>query len=522
MTRSLIAMLLAILCLTSAASEKRPVSAVDFVASPILSSPRLSPDGKLLLYRHIGVDWDENKSVARLRLKDVHTNALLAVPEPESAGESFSAGEWHPDGSGFALILKRDGDEHRQLYFFDHQSKQLTRLTQHANDIESFFWSVDGAHIFIIAESAQDPAQARLQEDEWVIAEYDDARHREIIQLDVATKTTREIVAGDYSVRRVSLSRDGAHLVYVRVPNHELNRSHEGDVWVTNIASGEHQRWTQNDFSEYDPQLASDGKTLAFMATVNAKGAPYYEDKVFVQRGRDATPERLLGDKAMEAIAFAWDADSSGLFIMANIGVSSQLFHYQLESGELTQVTDGSHSFRGWHYDVALDQHVARHVTADAPGDIVAIDASAKTITPLTRESRDWAAQFELPEQVAVSWRGRGRVTIEGLLVYPLGYEKDKGYPLVTIAHGGPRSSSQFGSWNRSRYVSVLAGLGYAVLLPNHRGGTGYGDDFMRDMYGRYFRNAHHDVMDGIDAMVARGIADPDRLIAMGWSAGGH
>ena len=73
-----------------------------------------------------------------------------------------------------------------------------------------------------------------------------------------------------------------------------------------------------------------------------------------------------------------------------------------------------------------------------------------------------------------------------------------------------------------SRYVAVLAGQGYMVFLPNHRGGTGYGDAFMRDMYGGYFRNAHLDVMDGIDALIDRGLANPDRLIKTGWSAGGH
>ena len=111
---------------------------------------------------------------------------------------------------------------------------------------------------------------------------------------------------------------------------------------------------------------------------------------------------------------------------------------------------------------------------------------------------------------------------LKGLLVYPLDYQPGQSYPLVTITHGGPRTSSRFGSWNITRYLPVLAAQGYMVLLPNHRGGTGYGDRFMRDMYGAYFRNAHHDVMDGVEALVDQGMADPDRLIKMGWSAGGH
>lgn len=111
---------------------------------------------------------------------------------------------------------------------------------------------------------------------------------------------------------------------------------------------------------------------------------------------------------------------------------------------------------------------------------------------------------------------------MEGLLAYPVGYRAGDRFPLVTVSHGGPRSSAQFGNWEPTRLVSVLAGQGYGVLLPNYRGSTGYGDAFMRDMVGGYFKNADLDVLAGVDALIGRGLADPDRLIAMGWSAGGH
>jgi dipeptidyl aminopeptidase/acylaminoacyl peptidase len=70
--------------------------------------------------------------------------------------------------------------------------------------------------------------------------------------------------------------------------------------------------------------------------------------------------------------------------------------------------------------------------------------------------------------------------------------------------------------------VQVLAAKGYAVLKPNYRGSTGYGDPFLRDMIGHYFKNAHLDVMAGVDHVIAMGVADPERLGKMGWSAGGH
>jgi dipeptidyl aminopeptidase/acylaminoacyl peptidase len=67
----------------------------------------------------------------------------------------------------------------------------------------------------------------------------------------------------------------------------------------------------------------------------------------------------------------------------------------------------------------------------------------------------------------------------------------------------------------------VLTGKGYLVLRPNYRGSIGYGDAFMRGIVGGYFLHQPSDIMAGVDFLIAQGIADPDRLIAMGWSAGG-
>jgi dipeptidyl aminopeptidase/acylaminoacyl peptidase len=111
---------------------------------------------------------------------------------------------------------------------------------------------------------------------------------------------------------------------------------------------------------------------------------------------------------------------------------------------------------------------------------------------------------------------------VEGLLHYPADYEKGRRYPLVVQTHGGPRSSDRYGFGEWQSYVKVLAGHGYAVLQPNYRGSTGYGDDFLRDMVGNYFRNSHADVLAGVNHVIAMGVADPDRLAKMGWSAGGH
>jgi dipeptidyl aminopeptidase/acylaminoacyl peptidase len=115
-------------------------------------------------------------------------------------------------------------------------------------------------------------------------------------------------------------------------------------------------------------------------------------------------------------------------------------------------------------------------------------------------------------------------VPIEGILFYPVNYVAGRKYPLIVQLHGGPAESDKFG-WGPGvivNYVPVLTGRGYAVLRPNYRGSAGYGDAFLRDVVGHYFNQMHTDVLSGVDELVRRGLADPDRLGLMGWSAGGH
>ena len=90
------------------------------------------------------------------------------------------------------------------------------------------------------------------------------------------------------------------------------------------------------------------------------------------------------------------------------------------------------------------------------------------------------------------------------------------------MTHGGPQAADKYSIGSMAYEIQVLAGKGYVSLQPNYRGSTGYGDAFLRDMVGHYFQNAHLDVMAGVDELIRRGIADPDRMVKMGWSAGGH
>lgn len=494
----------------------------DFLSIHHLNNPILSPDGTHLIYQRSATLWSKNQKIDRYHLIDLESGARLPVPEPKR--DTLSVGDiwWRPDSSGFIYLRRPPGQEGRQAYFFDLASGASTQLTNHDEEIGYVIWARDGAGFFFGAsEHETPPAGDRAIEAEWKIRAYDEPRDREIWSFDLESRQSTPVVTGEFTVRGASLSRDGSRIVYTRAPDQRLNSGYLREVHVRDLETGEDQAWTQNDYAESNVRLSPDNQTISFIATVNQGGEPYYEDKVFIQR-QGAAPRRLMANVAFEALAHEWDRSGTGLFILGNTGLRTALYRYDLETGMLTALSRGDQVVSDWRYDPVQNAHTAKITTADNPGELYVLRDGASAFEPLTEEYEDWPNTFRLPRQEAFTWTARDGTIIEGLLVYPLGYEDGKRYPLVTTTHGGPRSSSQFGSWNTSRYLPVLAAQGYMVFLPNHRGGTGYGDAFMRDMFGGYFRNAHLDVMDGIDALIDRGLADPDQLIKMGWSAGGH
>ena len=132
------------------------------------------------------------------------------------------------------------------------------------------------------------------------------------------------------------------------------------------------------------------------------------------------------------------------------------------------------------------------------------------------------AASWQLGETRASVWTSRDGWEVEGLLTLPVGYEPGRRYPLLVMLHGGPEAAVTLAlDPGYIEYPQVWAGRGWAVLQPNYRGGSNYGDRFLQGMNGDTGGGDFEDIMTGVDAVVASGIADPDRMAVMGWSWGG-
>ncbi len=215
----------------------------------------------------------------------------------------------------------------------------------------------------------------------------------------------------------------------------------------------------------------------------------------------------------------AWSKDGKSIYFTANMGVHNEIMKVDVATRQVTQLSKGEHNLQGWSVSEDHGLHVFLRNTGPRPSEVYVMPAGGGEPTRVSAVFTDDLANFKTARIERITWKGQDGVTVEGLLTYPIDYKAGQKYPLIVATHGGPAASDRFGFATETQ---VYAAKGYAVLRPNYRGSTGYGDAFLRDMVNGYFKQAHLDVMAGTDAVIAMGVADPDKLIKMGWSAGGH
>jgi dipeptidyl aminopeptidase/acylaminoacyl peptidase len=496
------------------------MSIVDFLNIPGVSNPQLSPDGTKLIYILSKSNWKANKQISHIWL--VRSDGDDAHQITFGPG-GVSSPSWSPDGKWISFITKRNDDQENQIYIMRSDGGEGRRLTNHKTAVSSYQWFPDSETIYFLANdtlSKEEETAKELKDDVYSLDENYKQRHLWTVNL----KNSEELrmTQGDYSILSYKIAKDGHGIVVHRGPNPLIDHYKESEIWIMDIDGSNPRQLTENRIEENGARLSPDGKQVIFTAFANEHFDFYYNDKIFLMPadGKDKAMVPMK-DFPYEVLSAEWSADGRSIYFIANMGSQTQLWQYELSSEKLSQITAGKHSVGQWHYHRELNQHLMAISTIENPGDIFLFQNGQ--LQQITHHYDYLKNEFYLPEQEVISWRGEDGVTIEGIIYYPHDHDPGKSYPLVVQTHGGPQSSDKLGlSRSISRYDPVLTSHGYIVIQPNYRGSTGYGDDFLRDMVGGYFRQSHLDVMAGVDYLIDQGIADPDRLVKMGWSAGGH
>ncbi len=495
------------------------MEAVDVFSIPLTRGASLSPDGKTLLFQKSEVHWERNRWVSQLWRKTLATGELRQLTFNHNGSWDPL---WSPDGQHLLFQSERDDDDSSQLYLMPTdggEARRLTKLPQRPSNLQ---WSPDGNWIYFLSNEEVSKEQKNLLKDHQIIPQFENPEKRRILQrVQVSDGALEELSPAGQTTFDYELSHDGEHLAVLQGQGSLIDNIYQADLWICQADGSGSRRVTENEIAERSVTFSPDNSHLAYLASVNEGDEGYHQVNLFVVEIETGQRTLLTKDFAGEVQKIAWDGSGDGLYFLGNIGVSSHLFHLEMGTGNLIQLTAGPWTIKEWSYHRESDSHLYNRISATENGDYWLFSPIRKPrqITLICEEA---FKEFQLPRQEAISWKSHDGVTIEGILTYPLNFQEGAPFPLVVDTHGGPQKSDQYGMGASKRFLPVLATYGYGILRCNHRGSTGYGDDFMRDMVGNYFRNAHLDIMAGIDHLIATGLADPDRLVKKGWSAGGH
>lgn len=500
-------------------ASAKPATLIDILNIASLADPALSADGNYLAYTKEEANWQKNKRIKDIWVK-AKDNKHYQLTNDVAAE---SALQFHPKKPLLSYLAKGKNSQYKDIIIADMNTKKQRNITQDfESSIKQYQW-VNSTTLYFTAPvplSKQVKQQIADQDDMWP---FDEPRSKTLLwQVSIETGEIKAISANNKNVRHFHAIDQGNTVAISYTQGTTLDEIHNADVFLLTPRTGKQRQLTNNNHAEFGFQLSPNGKQLMYFADVNENNDYYYDANLFVVDLASGKRILLAKDKSFEVEKAKWAADGQHIYIQGNMGLHSELWRIKIDDSEHVQLTNGQHTVKSWYYQPELDKHIIELRKSRDPGDLWSLTA---TDTRLKRES-SWFADINdkllLPEQQLITYKTRDGATIEGLLSLPFDYKKGQKVPLVVYTHGGPRSQDQYGVFHWRTYIPALASRGYAFFTINYRGGRGYGDEFLRNMVGGYFNTAHQDVMDGIDYLIDQGIADGDKLIKVGWSAGGH
>ena len=497
----------------------RSMGLVDLLNLPRLGDPQLSPGGRDVLYTRAEADWKSGRRVAHIWRAPIDGGQAAQLT---SGAEGETGPRWSPDGRTIAFTAKRGDNEFAQVYLLPIDGGEARQLTTHASAVSDLTWTPNGAALYFKApeaKSADEKAREHARDDVYAYDENYQQTH--VWKVTVASKAEARITDGDFSVTGYDLSEDGRKMTCLRAPTPLLGDGDRSEVWVANADGTSAVQLTKNTVQEGNAAISPDNASVLFISGSNSAFETYYNGRLFVAPAAGGPARAIAGEtEPIDVDSAIWSADGKSIYFLANLGVHEELFVVAAAGGKPRPITDGRHSLGA--LSRAGNRLVFTRSDSTSSNEVMTLAAGETAPKAVTHVFDDLAKTFKLGRQEAITWKGADGVTVEGVVTYPVDYQAGQKYPLAVMTHGGPQAADKYSLGSMSYEIQVLAGRGYVSLQPNYRGSTGYGDAFLRDMVGHYFQNAHLDVMAGVDELIRRGLADPDRMVKMGWSAGGH
>jgi len=401
---------------------------------------------------------------------------------------------------------------------------EAVQLTHHKNGIDSYKWSPDASQIFFTAEepmSEEEQKEYDLGDDAIFIFEgpngREEARWRNLWVFNLKSKNAERLTEEELIIDRFDISPDGKRVVFTATKQETDNFFFLSELYLVDVRNPNPVRLTHNNAPESNILWAPDGKTFVYHAPSDqdydlTHGYLWIMDP-------DAGEKRKLKNPRQGNISnLTWTPDGENLLFNETRRTDLNLHRLNIKTGKITDITKVKGSLRALAFSKDRTKMVYSYDDFDTPPDLYVSSVGKLEPIRLTNANPWIEKEIMLAKSDVIRWNSKDGMEIEGVLYVPRNSDQGTKLPLIVTIHGGP--PGRFANGFRSVF-HVFAGLGYASLGPNIRGSDSYGDDLLCALQGDVGGGEYDDVMTGVDYLIKKGIADPDRLGVRGWSWGG-
>src|SRR6185295_7366960 len=534
--RTSILLLVATLTLIDAATAQTSgLQSTDLLKLRSVGEVKLSPDGSRIAYTVINNDGDA-RPYSQLWLMTVADGKSTRLG---SGKEGSSNPEWSPDGQWIAydgkvgdksglIVARADGSNAKFLAPLQGTNSPLPSTGK------SIAWSPDGRRIAFVT-SVPGPETQNATGDPVVITRYlykpddsegftrfNDNRRGHIFVVYVASAQVKQLTTGDHYEHSLDWSPNGEEILFIsnREPNEDQFFNY--DIFTLKVSDGTMKRLTATESAEYRPRWSPDGKTIAYQATkrgLTDLETTMEDTHVWLMNADGSNRREITSMINNRQGAPSWSADGNSVYFTVLDRGNVRLDRMPIAGGQPEVVVNDRGSVGAW--SVANNNAIAYSFASPADlAELYVKNATAQT-RKLTNLNGDVLAGKQIAEVESFTFISNdNKYTVEAFITKPLGMTATSRHPLIVNIHGGPHGQ-QGPAFNFKH--QVYAARGWATLMVNYRGSTGYGQAFTDAVFGDQNGNEAQDVLYGLSAAMRRFLwIDRDRLGVEGVSYGGQ
>ncbi|MFT5521469.1 MAG: dipeptidyl aminopeptidase/acylaminoacyl peptidase [Enterobacterales bacterium] len=534
---------IALLCLNINAKEEvnqKLLSYEDIFNLEYAASPQISADGKTIVYERRAFDIMTDGT--RTNIWQIDVNGKNHRPLL-SGKASYRMPRFSPDGKKLAYVSAIEGKS--QLYIRWIDTAQTARVTDLQNSPANISWSPDGKWLAFSMFKPEPPKTIfkempkKPKEAKWAgTAKYVDRTnyrsngqgflprgYSHIYVVPTTGGTARQVTEGSYHHNgTINWSKDSRRIIISADFNTDWElRPLESDIYEIDIADGSVKNLVEREGPDFSPIISPDGKKIAYLRfddrKLSSQNAHLFVMSTDGKNSIDLTPtlDRGVGD-------LQWAANGKGVYFTYDDQGKKRLAYVSLKGKQRNlKASLGGQSLgrpytSGEYHALANGSVVYTASDTQRPADLSLLSKSGKT-RRLTQLNEDLMAHKDMASVEAMTVKSKvdGR-DIEAWIALPPNFDATKKYPLILEIHGGPHAT--YGP-HYSTEIQLMAAKGYVVVWSNPRGSTSYGEEFANLIHHNYPSSDYDDLMDVVDAVIAKNYVDPEQLFVTGGSGGG-